>query len=210
MSLNEALHWRYAAKRMTGEKLSEANIDAILKAAQYAPTSMGLQPFSLLLISNKELVEKIKPIAFNQPQISEASHLLLFAAYCTLTEKHIDDYLQNIMHTRGVDAESLALFKAAMLRFREGKSGEEIKHWAANQAFLALGFAIAEAALIGVDATPMEGFDALALDDLLGFPSQQLHSVSILALGFRDEANDFLVGQKKVRRHLDLLLKRLD
>lgn len=210
MSLNDALHWRYAAKRMTGKKLSEANIDAILKATQYAPTSMGLQPFCLVLISNKELVEKIKPIAYNQPQISEASHLLLFAAYSSLTVQHIEDYLQNIMHIRGVDVDSLSLFKNAMLRFHESQTEEQIKHWAANQAFLALGFAIAEAALIGVDATPMEGFDSVALDNLLDFPAQQLHSVSILALGYRDEENDILVHQKKVRRPLDLLVKRID
>lgn len=209
MSLNEALHWRYAPKRMTGQKVSEAHIEAILKAAQYAPTSMGLQPFTLFLIENKKLLQQIKPIAYNQAQITESSHLLLFAAYTSLTHEHIDLYLNNIKTTRAVSDESLLPFRNSMIRFAENSSEEQIKCWAANQVYISLGFAIAEAALLGVDTTPMEGFDAQAMDHLLSLSDQNLTSVALLAIGFRDVENDFLANEKKVRRHLDELVVRL-
>jgi nitroreductase / dihydropteridine reductase len=208
MSLNNALHWRYAPKRMTGEQVSEEQIEAILKAAQYAPTSMGLQPFHLYLIQDEALRKKIQPIAYNQPQITESSHLLIFSAYTQLAQHHIDDYIQNIIDTRAVTRESLAPFYASMNRFAQTQSSEQIKHWAANQTYIALGFALAEAALLGVDVTPMEGFDAAVLDDLFDFPKQHLTSVALLAIGFRDEENDFLSKEKKVRRSIEHLVRR--
>ncbi|MFA6152040.1 MAG: nitroreductase family protein [Chitinophagaceae bacterium] len=209
MSLNDALHWRYAPKRMNGQKVSEANIEAILKAAQYAPTSMGLQPFTLYLIEPQEMREQIKPIAYNQPQITESSHLLLFASYTKLTQQHIDTYLQNIIETRGVTSESLVPFRNSMLRFAETSSDEQIKNWSSNQVYISLGFAIAEAALLGVDATPMEGFDCAGMDNFLKLHEIHHTSVALLAIGYRDADNDFLANEKKIRRPLDQLVVRI-
>jgi len=209
MSLKDALHWRYSPKRMTGAKVSEEDINSILKAAQYAPTSMGLQPFTLFLIDKQDLLQKIRPIAYNQPQITEASHLLLFTAYTRLSQGHIDNYLQNIIDTRKVTAESLDAFRQSMSRFAERQSEEEIRNWATNQAYIALGFAVAEAALIGIDVTPMEGFDSKALNQLLNLGEMGLSSVAILAIGYRDTHNDFLANEKKVRRSIDQLVIRL-
>lgn len=209
MSLNDALHWRYAPKRMTGERVSQEQINAILKAAQYAPTSMGLQPFQLHLLQDEAFRKKIQPIAYNQPQIAESSHLLVFSAYTLLAPHHIDEYIQNIIDTRGVTKESLDLFYVSMMRFAKNHTSEQIQHWAANQTYIALGFALAEAALLGVDVTPMEGFDTAALDDLLGLSQQNLTSLAILAIGFRDEKNDFLSKEKKVRRSLDKLVQKI-
>lgn len=209
MSLKEALHWRYSPKRMTGEKVSEENINSILKAAQYAPTSMGLQPFKLFLIDSKSLLQKIYPIAYQQPQIIESSHLLLFASYTQVLESDIDNYLQNIMNTRAVTSQSLVDFKKAMLRFVDAQNDQQIKHWSANQTYIALGFAIAEAALLGIDATPMEGFDTAALDNLLNLNDLNLTSTALLAIGYRDVEKDFLAKEKKVRRPIDELVVRL-
>ncbi|GAA4456598.1 nitroreductase family protein [Rurimicrobium arvi] len=209
MSLKDVLHWRYAPKRMTGAAVPEEHIEAILKAAQYAPTSMGLQPFTMILIRNREMVERIRPIAYNQPQVSEASHLLVFASYSVLTEAHIDKYLQNICATRGVTMESLDAFRRSMLRFMENSSDEAIRVWAEHQTYLALGFAIAEAALLNVDVTPMEGFDPVQLDQLLGLQEKGLRSTALLAIGYRDAENDFLAHEKKVRRSLDELVIRI-
>ena len=208
MSLNDALHWRYAPKRMTGAKVADDKIAAIVKAAQYAPTSMGLQPFKFILIENKDLQEKIKPIAYNQAQITEASHLLVLCAYTQLQQDHIDQYIQNIIDTRGVSRESLDAFAASMSRFVQTQSDEQIKHWATNQTYIALGFALAEAALIGVDVTPMEGFSVQKLDELFDLPHQNLSSIALLAIGFRDVDNDFLAHEKKVRKNIDELLIR--
>lgn len=208
MSLNDALHWRYAPKRMTGAKVSDDKIAAILKAAQYAPTSMGLQPFTFILVEDKSLRETIKPIAYNQAQITEASHLLVLCAYTHLQQHHIDEYIQNIMDTRSVSKESLDPFATSMRRFADNQTAEQIKHWAANQTYIALGFALAEAALIGVDVTPMEGFSIEKLDELFELPQKNLTSIALLAIGFRDVDNDFLANEKKVRKHIDDLVIR--
>lgn len=209
MSLNDALHWRYAPKRMTGQKLTDDELNAIIKAAQYAPTSMGLQPFQLILVDDPSMKEKIKPIAYHQPQILESSHLLIFCSYLTLHEIHIDRYLNNIQDTRSVTAESLQDFRKSMLRFAQSQSAADIAHWAANQAYIAIGFALAEAALIGVDVTPMEGFSVAQLNDLLGLEARNLSAVAILALGKRDVENDFLANEPKVRRPLEELVERI-
>lgn len=208
MSLKDALHWRYAPKRMTGERVPETEIDAIIHAARMAPTSMGLQPFTLLLVRNKQMAEALSPIAYHQPQIREASHVLIFAAYTELTLTHIDSYLDNISKTRGVTRESLEAFRNAMLRFQRDSSAEQIRTWAEHQAYLALGFAVAEAALLRIDVTPMEGFDAEKLDQFFALPEKGLHSVAMLAIGYRDPQNDFLANAQKVRRSVDELLVR--
>lgn len=209
MSLKDALHWRYAPKRMTGDIVATEHIEAILNAAQYAPTSMGLQPFRMILIQDPAIKAQIKPIAYNQPQTTESSHLLLFCAYTQLAQHHVDTYLQQIMTTRSVDANSLVPFRDSMMRFVNNSSSDQITQWATNQAYIAIGFALAEAALLGVDITPMEGFDKSQLDDFFALPSQQLTSVALLAIGFRDEDNDFLAKEKKVRKPLSQLVKRI-
>lgn len=208
MSLKDALHWRYAPKRMTGALVPEEEIEAILQAARLAPTSMGLQPFSLILVRNKQLAEQLAPIAYNQPQVREASHLLIFAAYTELTLANIDRYLDTIKEVRGVNAESLDAFRNSLIRFQQQTSNADIRVWAQHQSYLALGFAIAEAALLRIDVTPMEGFDADKLDQFFALPEKGLHSVAMLAIGYRDEQNDFLANAKKVRRSMDELVIR--
>lgn len=209
MSLHDALQWRYAAKRMNGQKVTEEKVSSIMKAAQLAPTSMGLQPFTIFVVESPELREKIRSLAFNQPQVTEASHLLVFAAWTSLTEAHIDEYLNDIMETRNVTAESLAAFRRSMMKFADNASPEEKKEWAARQSYISFSFALAEAALLQVDTTPMEGFNAAALDELLGLEAMGLTSITLLPIGYRDEENDILVNVKKVRRSADKLFIRL-
>lgn len=206
MTLEKALHWRYAPKRMTGAKVPDEHIENIIKAAQLAPTSMGLQPFHIYMITDQELKEKIKPIAYHQAQILESSHLLIFCAYNSLNEQHIDNYITTISEVRNVSLDSLSDYKKSMMRFLGWNTNEQIQNWAANQVFLAMGFALAQAALLEVDITPMEGFDNDSLDELLMLKKQNLHSIAILALGYRDEENDFLAKSKKVRKPLNELV----
>lgn len=209
MSLHDALEWRYAAKRMNGQKVPAHKINAILKAAQYAPTSMGLQPFTIFVIENKELREQIKPLAYHQPQITEASHLLVFTAWTDLNAAHVDAYINEIMATRGVTKESLEAFKNSIMGFVNNQTDIAKLHWAANQTYIAFSFALAEAALQQVDATPMEGFNAAALDDLLQLKEKGLTSITLLPLGYRDEENDIFVHAKKVRRDKEKLFIHL-
>jgi len=205
MSLIQALEWRYAAKRMNGQKVPQEKIDKILEATRLSASSMGLQPYNILVVENLELREKIKAVANNQPQITESSLLLIFAAWDNITPAHIEDYINHTAEVRGVSLESLTGFKDALLNIAQKNTPEQNFQWAARQAYIAFGTAIAAAATEQVDATPMEGFNAAALDELLNLKEKGLRSVTLLPLGYRDAANDWLASQKKVRRANDKL-----
>jgi nitroreductase/dihydropteridine reductase len=200
MELLQKLNWRYAAKRMNGKKVDEVKVNNILEATRLAASSMGLQPYNIIVIKDEALLKKIHENACKQPQMVECSHLLVFAAWNSMTEKHMDDYLADIVEQRGVTLESLAAFKGNYMNGIMSRSVEQNLNWAARQTYIALGFALVAAAAEGVDSTPMEGFNAPALDELLKLKERGLQSISLLPLGYRDEANDYLVKAKKVRR----------
>jgi len=203
MSLIDALNWRYAVKKMNGQPVEQGKVDQIIKAASLAPTSSGLQPFKVIVITNQELKEKIAPIAFNQSQVIDSSHLLVFAAQENYTEEGIDAVFNRMNTERGLPLEATDAYKNQLKGMILSRSSEENFNHAAKQAYIAFGIAIAEAALLKVDATPMEGFNGPQLDELLGLGEKQLKSVTLLPLGNRDEAGDWLVNMKKVRTPLD-------
>lgn len=209
MGLIEDLNWRYATKRMNGQKVPQEKLDFILEAIRLAPTSFGLQPFTVLVIESQELRKKIQPVAYNQPQIFEASFLLVFAAWTDVTEQHIDAYMANIASERGVDVANLAGFKNSIMGKVETLTPEQRSNWAARQAYIAFGIGLAAAAEVRVDATPMEGFDPVGMDDVLDLKAKGLNAVTIMPLGYRDEANDQLAHAKKVRRAKEQLFIQL-
>lgn len=209
MGLIEDLNWRYATKRMNGQKVPQEKIDYILDAIRLAPTSFGLQPFAVLVIESEELRKKVQPVAYNQPQIFEASHLLVFAAWTDVTEQQIDAYMADVARERGIDVANLAGFKNSIAGMAERLTPEQRSNWAARQAYIAFGIGLAAAAEQKVDATPMEGFDPVGLDDVLGLKEKGLHAVTIMPLGYRDEANDQLAHAKKVRRAKEQLFIQL-
>ncbi len=199
MQLLEALNWRYATKKMNGLPVPQEKVDKILDATQLAPTSSGLQPFKILVITNPELKAKIQPIAFNQSQIVDGSHLLVFAAWDNYTEKRIDDVFAHTAIERGIPISTFDDYCNRLKGMYLSRPAEKNFEHAARQVYIAFGLAIAAAAELQVDATPMEGFDNAALDELLQLPQQGLKSVTLLPLGYRDVENDWLVKQKKVR-----------
>ncbi len=209
MSLIEDLNWRYATKRMNGQKVPQEKLDYILDAIRLAASSYGLQPFSVLVIENEELRKQIQPIAYNQPQILEASQVLVFAAWNDVTDAHITAYIDDVATTRGIPVESLQGFHNAIAGTIERLSQEQRFNWSAKQAYIALGTGLAAAAEQKVDATPMEGFDALGLDVLLDLQAKGLRSIAIMSLGYRNEANDQLAHAKKVRRAKEKLFIQL-
>ena len=200
MSLINALKWRYATKKMNGQIVPQENIDQIVEAAHLAPTSSGLQPFKVIVISNPELKSKILPIANNQSQITDGSHLLVFAAWDTYTEERIRSVFAHANAERGLPASATADYENMLVGAYTNKTPDENFQHAAKQSYIAFGIALAEAALLGVDATPMEGFNPAQLDELLGLKELGLKSTTILALGYRDVENDWLANLKKVRR----------
>lgn len=199
MSLIEALNWRYATKKMNGTAVSPEKVDQIVKAAHLAPTSSGLQPFKVLVITNQELKEKISAIAFGQQQIIDCSHLLVFAAWKNYTEENIRAVFAHANAERNLPASATADYENNLINSYTSRSPEENFTHAAKQAYIGFGIALAEAALLKVDATPMEGFDAAKLDELLGLEALHLGTTTLLPLGYREENGDWLVNLKKVR-----------
>ncbi len=199
MNLVEDLQWRYATKKMNGETIPQEKLDYILEAARLAPSSSGLQPYKIFVISNKELLQKIKPVAWDQSQILDASHVLVFAAWDGYTLDRIESVFNYTMDERGLPHETMDAYKEKLWGMYEPQSQEWHANHAAKQAYISFGLAIAAAAEQKVDATPMEGFTPEAVDELLGLKEQGYSSTLILTLGYRDEAEDWLVNMKKVR-----------
>jgi nitroreductase len=210
MNLIEALNWRYATKRMTGKQVPEEKVDRILDAIRLSASSMGLQPYTILTVTNNDLKKTLQPAAYNQPQIVEGSHLIVFAAWDDISENQIDDYMQQIAKVRGVSLESLKDFKTSLINTVQSRTPEERYEWAARQVYIALGTALTAAAVEQVDATPMEGFIPEKVDEILNLKEKGLKSVAMMALGYRDEENDFLANAKKVRRDKDKLILQLN
>ncbi len=207
-NLIAALNWRYAAKNMTGAQVPDKQLDDILEAIRLSPSSAGLQPYKVAVISDHELKGKIHAQACPQPQVVECSHLLVFASQLAVSEDDIDALVALMAATRGIPVSSLAPFADSVKGGFLALIPEVQAGWAARQAYIALGVGLVAAAEAHVDATPMEGFNPDVLDELLGLKEKGLHAVVMLALGYRDEAKDFLAGTKKVRQPADSLFIR--
>lgn len=209
MSTLNNLKWRYATKRMNGQKVPAEKIENILDAIQLAPTSMGMQPFTILVIEDPKLKAKIAPAIYNQPQITEGSHVLVFAAWKDYSSENVDKYINHIASLRGIPVESLDGMRNMVSGSIAGKTPEQLLNWNMRQAYIALGFGLVAAANEQVDATPMEGFNPEALDTALGLTEKGLHSTVILTLGYRDAEKDHLSSAAKVRRNKEELFVRL-
>ena len=208
MELIKKMNWRYATKRMNGKKVSAEKLDNILEAIRLSASSAGLQPYKVIVVSDEATKEKLKAVAFNQPQITEASEVLVFASWDKVNEQHIDDYMAYIASERGVTLASLDAFKANFGKILS-KTPDEQFAWTSRQTYIALGTGLIAAALEDVDATPMEGFDNDGVDEVLGLKQKGLKSVSILTIGYRDEEQDWLAPLKKVRKKKEELFEMI-
>lgn len=210
MELIENLKWRYATKAMNGQKVAQEKIDTIIEAASLAPTSSGLQPFEIIVVTNQEVKEKIKAIGWNQSVISDCSHLLVFAAWDTYTADRINKMFDLTNDIRGFKNEGWENYRQMLLSSYPQKDAEENFQHAARQAYIAFSQAIAAAAFEKVDSTPIEGFDPNALDEILGLREKGLRSCVILPLGYRDADRDWLVNLTKVRKSKEDLVTLVD
>lgn len=199
MQLLDALNWRYATKKMNGQPVPQEKVDKILEAAYLAPTSSGLQPLKVIVVTDPEMKRKIREIAFDQSQVTDASHVLVFAAWDNYTVDRIKNVFVHTEAERGLAQGTFSDYTNKLINMYTTRPAAENFEHTARQAYIAFGLAIAAAAELQVDATPMEGFDNGALDELLQLPQQGLKSVTLLPLGYRDAAGDWLVNQKKVR-----------
>ncbi|MBP1641255.1 MAG: nitroreductase [Bacteroidetes bacterium] len=200
MTLLENLQWRYATKQYDPtRKVAQEDVDKILEAARLAPTSSGLQQFRVLVITNQELKNKIVPISWDQQIVADCSHLLVFAAWNRYTEERIDSIYDFTTDQRGLPRGRFGSYTDRLKALYLTQSADQNFVHTARQAYIGFAMAIAQAAELKVDCTPMEGFSPDELDELLDLKPKGLKSVLMLPLGYRDATNDWLVNMKKVR-----------
>lgn len=210
MEIIENLKWRYAAKAMNGQKVSQGKLDKIIEAARLAPTSSGLQPFEIFVVTNQDIKEKIKPIAWNQSVITDCSHLLVFAAWDNYTPERINNMFDLTNEIRGFKNEGWENYRQMLLSTYPQKDAETNFNHAAKQAYIAFAMAILAAAEEKVDSTPIEGFDPAAVDEILGLREKGLRSVVLLPIGYRDADKDWLVNLVKVRKSTEELVTTIE
>ena len=186
MELLDKLKWRYATKGFDKERrLGPEQVNNLLQAADLAPSSYGLQPFSLVLIESNEIKKKLSPAAFNQPQVTAASHLFIFAVRNELSEKDVNDFVDRIVKTRGISKDEVADYEATMKGSINKRTPEQRFNWAARQAYISLGILLSAAAIQDIDACPMEGFNNKQFDEILGLKEKGFSSVAMIAAGYR-------------------------
>lgn len=193
------LKWRYATKKFDPTKKIAPDLWAKLElAAIHAPSSYGLQPWKFVVVTDPAVRAQLLPVSWNQPQIVDASHLLVFAAKNPPTAADVEAYAAHIARVRGVPAESVDGYKQMMLGSLARMDPAAAHRWAARQVYIALGVFLSAAALMGVDACPMEGFQADKYDEILGLKAKGLGSVVIATAGYR-AADDKTAALAKVR-----------
>lgn len=199
-SYNEKLNWRYATKKFNPEKsLSEGEVEYLQKSIQLSASSYGLQPYEVFVVTDKETKEKLKEAAWNQSQLTDASHVFIFSGLKKLNENYIDSYLENISKIREIKVQDLSGLKDMLTSNIVDKPEEQQKIWAQKQAYIALGNLLSAAAHLKVDTCPMEGFDAGKVDEVLGISGTNLTTAVIATAGHRSD-EDQMQHAKKVRK----------
>jgi len=199
MELLKSLEWRYATKKMNGEKIPQDKLERILEATRLAPSSYGLTPYNVIVVEDQKLKEELQGACYGQTQLSESSAVLVFATWDDVTEHSVGNYINEIAKQREIPVESLNGLQDMMNGSLTNMTQEQKISWAQRQAYIGLGFALTAAAVEEVDSTPMEGFVPESVDTVLGLQELGLKSVVVLPLGYRDSENDYLSTLKKVR-----------
>ena len=201
MSLIDTLQWRYATKKMDPTKaVPQEKLDQILEAIRLTASSSGLQPYEVLVITNKAIQEQIRGIANDQSQVTDCSYLLVFAAWDNYTAERINDAFDMTEEIRNFKNEAGIAYRQILLKNYPARDPEINFTHAAKQAYIGVGTALIAAADAQVDSTPMEGFNPAALDEILNLKEKGLRSVVMMPLGYRKADEDWLLNLKKVRR----------
>lgn len=205
----DALNWRYATKKFAPEKkISEETLMGLLEVLRLSPSSFGLQPWKFLVIENPEIRKKLHAAAWNQPQVIEASHLLVFCRRTDINEQLVNAFIESTAAARGVSTEDLSGMHEMIAGFITNSSPEALAQWSARQTYIALGILLEACALQKIDAGPMEGFSKESFDEILGLSDKHLASVVICALGYRAPDDKYATAAKS-RFALDQVVARI-
>jgi nitroreductase len=204
------LSWRYATKKMDPSKsVPEDKLAIILESIRLSASSSGLQPYQVLVITDPEIKAQIRPVSWGQSQVTDCSHLLVFAAWDHYSAERINLMFDLVNEQRGLKNEGWEAYRQKLLSFYPQRTPEENFQHAARQAYIGLGSALIAAAAEGVDSTPMEGFEPEKVDAILNLSELGLRSVLLLPLGYRAAEGDWLVDLAKVRRSTeDFVIRR--
>nr|WNX93920.1 NfsB4 [uncultured bacterium] len=194
------LRWRYAVKRFDAvRKVPDATWKALEEALVLSPSSYGLQPWRFVIVDDPAVRARLRTASWNQTQVTDASHYVVFAARAALSEADVAAYVCRIAEVRGVTVESLAQYQGMMVGgVVKGMDAAKRDHWAGLQTYIALGNLMTAAAAIGVDTCPMEGLDPAKYDEILGLPAQGFRTLCACAVGYR-AADDKYASTAKVR-----------
>jgi len=205
----ESQNWRYATKKFDAtQKISSSDLDILKEAVRLTASSLGLQPYKVLIVENPDLRAQLQVAAFGQTQVVDASHLFVFASEYQVGETEIDSYMATISATRGINEEALAGFRTMVVNSVTKMDEITKENWTAKQVYLALGNLLNAAADLRIDATPMEGFNPSAVNNILGLQEKGLHAVALAALGYRhvDDKQQHLIKVRKSQTELFITL----
>jgi nitroreductase len=202
----EKLQWRYATKRFDPTKiLTDEKLRILKEAFNLTATSYGLQPLKLVIVRNDEIQKQLMSFTFNQPQVRDASHLLVLCIEKNIDSNFISNHFKRVEGERKTPRTILDPFEKALVNNFSEKQTPEIRQWMVNQLYLTLGALLTVCAIENIDACPIEGFEPKKYDEFLGLDKIGLESIILLPVGFRDES-DFFINLKKVRRGVDELI----
>ncbi|WP_374035201.1 NAD(P)H-dependent oxidoreductase [Bdellovibrio bacteriovorus] len=206
-TIQDALEWRYATKKFDAtKKISDADWTTLRNSLTLAPSSYGVQPWKFLVIENPEVRNQLKPVSWNQTQVTDASHYVVFLYKEKMDADFVQKFINRVAEVRSAPLEALDGYKNMLIENLVKAPEEKIRIWSQRQAYIAMGFLLQTAALLKIDATPMEGFDPAAYDKILGLEGTGWKSVATVALGYRHQ-EDALQNQKKVRFNEDDLIQ---
>ena len=200
MNILEALNWRYATKKYdTSKKISAQDLETIKEVLRLTPSSYGLQPLKFLIVENPEIRKELRTHSWGQSPVTDASHLLVFCSYIDVDDQHIDLHIENTANTRKTDVSNLAGYGEFVKTKMKSLALNEKKIWNSKQAYIALGQLLLACAQMGIDATPMEGFESEKYDEILGLTKQNLHAALVCPIGYRS-SEDLAQFNTKIRK----------
>lgn len=209
-SLIEALNWRYAVKKFDHQKtISPTHWQALEESLILTPSSYGLQPWKFIVVTNKGLRQKLTAVSWNQKQVEDCSHLVVFAVKEKMDEAHVQSFIDQMVKVRGIEASSIEGYRKMMVGdVVTGPRGKVAFEWAARQAYIALGNFMTSCAILNIDTCPMEGIDPSKYDEILGIAGTGWKTVVACPAGYR-ATDDHYANSKKVRFSRETLIQHL-
>lgn len=202
MGILEALNWRYAVKQFSDKKVSDLDLKQLMNAVCLSPSAYGLQPYKVLLIESAEIKNKLLPFSYEQEQVIQCSHLLVFTVDTELDNKIINRYIEQHMKIANISTDELEDYAELMRSDINNKTSEQRLEWAHQQAYIALGNLLTSAALMRIDSCPMSGIDFAAYDEILNLSVKNLTTSFICPIGYRHQ-DDVHANNPKIRFDYD-------